>query len=119
MDAVTLIRDARRAGLVVSKRGERLVVRGPRRLEPVAEHLLDHKPEVLQVLAEERETAWRIEVMRRQLVPDGTIPILIARPGMPVPAGFCWSCGDRVVPADSSRCQPCVTATTAVLASVG
>lgn len=47
---LTLLVEARRAGLEVRAEGDRLVVRGPRRLEPLARRLLEHKAEVLAVL---------------------------------------------------------------------
>lgn len=50
MDALSLLRKAREAGLTVSTRGTKLVVRGPRRAEPVARLLLKHKPVVMAAL---------------------------------------------------------------------
>lgn len=50
MDGVALLSEARDAGLDVLADGERLVVRGPRRAEPVARMLLDHKADVLAAL---------------------------------------------------------------------
>jgi hypothetical protein len=57
MDGLTLLRQARDAGLAVTAAGGRLVIRGPRRAEPVALMLLAHKPEVLTALDE--ATDWR------------------------------------------------------------
>jgi hypothetical protein len=116
MDALTLVREARRAGLHVSATGSRLVVRGPRRLEPVAKALLDQKPAVLRALAEEQGVAWRIEAMRPQVGPNGSIPLLLARPGVRFPLGTCCSCGDQLSGDDRYRCEPCVVAAIAVLA---
>ena len=53
MDGVTLLRRARSAGLRVVAEGDKLVVRGPRRAEPVALLLLAHKPAVIAALAGE------------------------------------------------------------------
>jgi len=53
MDGVTLLRRARSAGLRVVAEGDKLVVRGPRRAEPVALLLLAHKPAVSAALAGE------------------------------------------------------------------
>ena len=53
MDGVTLIEEARLAGLTVSAKGELLKVRGPKRAERIAQNLLRHKPEVLAALERE------------------------------------------------------------------
>ena len=50
MDCVTLLEEARLAGLTVLIDGGKLVVRGPRRAEPVALRVLRHKPDVLATL---------------------------------------------------------------------
>jgi hypothetical protein len=55
MDGVTLLHRARNAGLRVAADGDKLVVCGPRRAEPVALLLLAHKPAVIAALARE----WR------------------------------------------------------------
>ena len=51
MDAVTLLLRAQKAGLSVERAGDKLVVRGPRRAEPVVKLLAEHKAEVLAALA--------------------------------------------------------------------
>jgi hypothetical protein len=51
MDGLTLLREARAAGLEVQARDGRLVIRGPRRAEPVARRLLAHKALVLDALS--------------------------------------------------------------------
>jgi hypothetical protein len=53
MHAPALVRKARAAGLVLTREGDELVIRGPKSAEPVARRLLDRKAEVLVVLAEE------------------------------------------------------------------
>ena len=50
MDGVTLLDQARAAGLAVAVRGDRLIVRGPRRAETVAKLLLANKPAVMAAL---------------------------------------------------------------------
>jgi hypothetical protein len=50
MDGVTLLRRARDAGLAVLAEGDKLVIRGPRRAEPVARLLIEHKPAVMAAL---------------------------------------------------------------------
>src|SRR5262249_51035610 len=51
MDAVVLLRHAKEAGLRVEPIGNKLVVRGPKRAEPVVRLLAEHKAEVLAALA--------------------------------------------------------------------
>src|SRR5919198_567597 len=50
MGGLSLLERARSAGLQVSAEGGRLVVRGPRRAEPVARELLAHKVDVVRLL---------------------------------------------------------------------
>jgi hypothetical protein len=57
MDGLTLLRRAHAAGLSVAAEGDKLVIRGPRRAEPVALTLLNHKPDVLAALDE--AAGWR------------------------------------------------------------
>jgi hypothetical protein len=57
MDGLTLLRQAREAGLAVAFDGDRLVIRGPKRAEPVARLLIQNKPEVVAALAEPAD--WR------------------------------------------------------------
>lgn len=52
MDGVTaLLTEAQAAGLRVRAEGDRLVIRGPKRAEPLALKLIEHKAEVLRLLA--------------------------------------------------------------------
>ncbi len=51
MEALVLLRQAREAGLAVLQEGDTLVIRGPKRAEPIARLLIENKPEVLAVLA--------------------------------------------------------------------
>jgi hypothetical protein len=118
MDGLTLLREARRAGLRVAAQGDRLVVQGPRRLEQVAHALLAEKPQILRALAEEEhEVAWRVDAMRPQMGPDAAIPLLLARPGIRFPLRSCCSCGDPLGPDERYRCPPCVIAATYVIAA--
>src|SRR5262245_7115820 len=50
MDGLTLLEQARSAGLTVVVQGDKLVIRGPRRAGPLAEQLLAHKGEVIDAL---------------------------------------------------------------------
>ena len=119
MDGMTLLREARQAGLAVAQDGDRLVVRGPRRLEPEALQLLAHKAQVLRALRIERsEVAWRVEAMRAMTPDQGPIPLLLARPDAVRGSGRCCSCGDPLRPDDRYRCRPCVEAAVRVLATL-
>ncbi len=51
MGGVALLDEARAAGLTVRADGDRLVVRGPRRCAALARSILDHKPDVMALLA--------------------------------------------------------------------
>lgn len=55
MDGLTLLRRAEDVGLAVHTDGERLVLRGPKRAEPIARLLIHHKPVVLAAL---RNPSW-------------------------------------------------------------
>jgi hypothetical protein len=54
MDGLTLLHEARAAGLMVTVEGGRLRVRGPRRADALARALLAHKEAVLRWLSEPR-----------------------------------------------------------------
>jgi hypothetical protein len=59
MDGLTLLRRARGAGLAVVADGDKLVIRGPKRAEPVAPLLIEHKPELMPALAPtDRASNW-------------------------------------------------------------
>ena len=57
MVGVTLLAEARGAGLEVRAESERLIVRGPSSAEPLARRLLDSKPTVLAELEAEQARA--------------------------------------------------------------
>src|SRR5262245_22490124 len=56
MDGLTLLEQARSAGLTVIIQGDKLVIRGPRRAGPLAEQLLARKGEVMDALTVESLT---------------------------------------------------------------
>ncbi len=51
MEGMILLRQAREAGLAVALDGDALVIRGPKRAEPIARLLIENKPLVVAVLA--------------------------------------------------------------------
>jgi hypothetical protein len=53
MDGLTLLDRAQKAGLAVRAEGGKLVVRGPKRAEPVVRLLAAHKGEIITALADE------------------------------------------------------------------
>jgi hypothetical protein len=55
MEGLTLLRDARAAGLSLARDGDKLVIRGPRRAEAVAQRLLSRKVELIEALADATE----------------------------------------------------------------
>ncbi len=119
MDGLTLLREARRVGLLVVEDGDRLVVRGPRYLEREAQHLLAHKVQVLRALATERgEIEWRVSAMRAMAPGQGPVPLLLARPDAVRGPNDCCSCGDPLGQDDRYRCRACVEAAIRVLATL-
>ena len=50
MDSLTLLERAQEAGLAVRADGDKLVIRGPKRAEPLALLLIQRKPEVMAAL---------------------------------------------------------------------
>ena len=113
---MTLLAEARAAGVRVGARGDQLVVRGPKTAEPLALRLLDHKPEVMAALSGGHpEIRWRVEAMRPRVPLTGPIPPMYARRLPSVPEGSCLSCGDRLTPGTRYCCEPCVLAAWAVL----
>ena len=53
MGALTLIEEARSAGLKLRAEGDRLVIRGPKSAERIVQALLDRKAEILPFLREQ------------------------------------------------------------------
>jgi hypothetical protein len=51
MDGITLLRRARDAGLRIEPVGDTLLIRGPKRAEPVVKLLAEHKHAILSALA--------------------------------------------------------------------
>jgi hypothetical protein len=68
MDAMTLLAEARAAGLTVEVVSEELRVRGPRSAAAVVERLKSHKAEIVQVLR----------------------PRVLGKAGRPVPTAVVW-----------------------------
>lgn len=122
MDGLTLLRRAQEAGLAIHADGDKLVIRGPKRAEPVARLLLDHKPDVLAALAPRtapdttardgdagERAGWRDRYAGRivhwfragrpwqeaeRLAFSKMILEWHRRHGMRVRPGFCAGCGD-------------------------
>ena len=113
--AVSLLAEARSAGLEVRAEPDRLVVRGPRHAEPLAKRLLERKGEVLALLAaEDAEVAWRLAAMRPQVPRRGPIPFLVVR-RVGAGGGGCLSCGGALGAGRAYRCAPCAQAAWLVL----
>jgi hypothetical protein len=110
-----VLAEARAVGLEVRAEADRLVVRGPRLHEEIARQLLEQKPVVLALLAEEAVAlGWRIAAMRAQVPERGPIPMLVAREVLPT-TGHCLSCGAPLAPGRPMRCALCVRAAQVVL----
>ena len=107
--------EARAVGLEVRAATDRLIVRGPRLHEAIARELLEQKPAVLELLAEEEiALVWRVAAMRPQVPRRGPIPVLVARE-VAVSPGSCLSCGEALAPGRTVRCALCVRAAQRVL----
>ena len=118
VDAVTALAEARAAGLTVRVEPGRLVVRGPRRAEPLARRLLERTGEVAALLeTEDGEVAWRAAAMRPQVPRRGPIPFLKARDAAPM-TGCCLSCGEALGEGHAYCCAFCVRAAWLVLLRV-
>jgi hypothetical protein len=120
VDGITLVHQARAAGMTLRAEGNKLVIRGPESAEPIVDALREHKVEVLALLASE-EVAGRVEALRGQVPAHGPIVVPPVRPGLQwagVASRTCSLCGDPL-PADRQfRCEPCVRAVAAVLNEV-
>jgi hypothetical protein len=57
MDAVALLHRAQEVGLRIEPMGDKLLIRGPKRAEPVVKLLAEHKAEVLAALAPDPSTS--------------------------------------------------------------
>ncbi len=67
MDALALLRRARKAGLCIESAGDKLLVRGPKNAEPVVRILAQHKAQVLAALAlnENEPSYWKQQYTAR------------------------------------------------------
>ena len=72
MDGMTLLQEARTSGLTVEAVGDKLVIRGPRRLGDLAHRLLEEKAAVMAALVP-RELSMR-ERIDGGIVPTGWQP---------------------------------------------
>jgi hypothetical protein len=108
VDGMTLLEEARVAGLEVTAEGDRLIVRGPRSAESLAKTLLEHKSELIVILRmKDAEVACRVQAMLAQIPDNGPIPFLVAREAVEPQAGCCLSCGESLGTGDRYRCTPC------------
>jgi hypothetical protein len=117
MDGLTLLRQARAAGLAVRAKGDTLVIHGPRRAEPVARLLIDRKPDVMAALARGaaiepgRAADWRGDFAKcaeqwRRLEHSEAQAALLAwgelqcrwhrRYGVRMPVALCAGCGKPI-----------------------
>ena len=114
MDALSLLAEARAAGLDVRVDGDRLVVRGPKTAEPLVRRLGEAKADVIALLDpaarvaafQEQLDAWRADC--RPGVP------FFALPGVESPTG-CLSCALPLPAGRAYRCAPCAEAVRIVL----
>jgi hypothetical protein len=76
MDGLTLLDEARAAGLTVVADGDLLRIRGPRSAEPVAHRLIANKALVLYALADRLPVDWHLQWDERSAImeADGGLP---------------------------------------------
>jgi hypothetical protein len=106
MDAVALLRRAQEVGLRVEPVGDKLLVRGPKRLEPMVKLLAEHKAEVLAALG--NTTVHETGPLAPAPWFDRRVRVADAEPGLQMPCGarrgriqelegtflhFCVECG--------------------------
>ncbi|MDP9356079.1 MAG: hypothetical protein M3R02_12505 [Chloroflexota bacterium] len=121
MSAPTLLADLRTRGVHLDVDGDRIRARFKgRTLDPdLAETIKTHKPSLIAYLREE-ETAisWRAAAMRKQIPPaGGSIPFLVAVPGIEPAPGICVSCGETFeLVGYVQRCRLCAAAAVRALA---
>ena len=111
MDGLTLLAEARAAGLSVEAQGARMVIRGPKRAEPVARRLIEHKLEVMFAL---RVAAFQRRLREWLSAGRPGVPLL-ALPGVEPRDGECCSCAEPLEPGRAWRCALCREAVRVVL----
>jgi len=101
-----------RRGVEVAVDGDRLRFRPQGAVTPdLRAALAEHKADLIRLLGDDEEVAWRVEAMRPQVPRTGAIPVLLARPEAKyAPRGTCVSCGGPLAAGRRSRCAPCVRA---------
>jgi TubC N-terminal docking domain len=119
MTPAELVGSLRRRGILLVPAPDGRLRYRPREALSEAERavLARHRDEILALLDAD-PIGWRTAVMAPQMSRSGTIPLLLARPGITLPLGSCCSCGDPLGPGDRYRCGPCVEAAVAVLEAV-
>jgi hypothetical protein len=85
MEALNLLRRARDVGLRLEAAGDKLVIRGPKRAEPVVKLLAEHKAEVLRVLAARALTADRYNANPPSPSFEPDVPAGKGEPGLKQP----------------------------------
>lgn len=120
MTATELLEDCARRDIRLQADGPDLIVNAPRRVltDKVLAALKARKAELLALLSSPPplpppllpDVRWRAGAMLLQRG-DGALPVLVARLGLAVTDGFCFSCGEELAapPAAGriSRCEAC------------
>jgi hypothetical protein len=106
MDGVSLLAEAKAAGLAVWAEGDKLVIRGPRRAEALAEELLSRKGEILTLIT--RQSDVNVEALPKC---DAEDLDNLGRRGEPedLPdfAATACVCPAPIGPTGNSRCSVC------------
>ena len=94
MDGLKLLQQAREVGLRVSRRGETLIVRGPRACAPLAKELIANKADVIDALEQHVPQSWPTltEPLVAELFKVRTVEDLLDAGSSRVEPGSCYAC---------------------------
>jgi hypothetical protein len=119
MSPAALLGQLRRRGILLAPAGDgRLRYRPREALSGAERAALTHHRDAILALFEADPIGWRATVMATQVRRTGTMPPLLARPGIGFAPGSCCSCGDQLGRDERYRCGPCAAAALRVLAAV-
>jgi hypothetical protein len=120
MSAAQLVEQLRRRGILVVASGDGRLRCHPRNAlcETERAAIARHRQAIL-TLRESDPVGWRTGVMADQAAATSACPLFLARPGLRVRPGSCFSCGARLDPAEAYRCSPCLLATIRALCGAG
>ena len=96
MDGLAILREAEQAGLKLRVEGDKLVVSGPRKAEPIVRRLAEHKADIMRVLATDWHRLYAeaiAELGTRERAWNRTALAWYIQHGTPTPEDLCAGCG--------------------------